>query len=58
MSMFGAVDLSTLAPSKGAASGAGSEPGATPGVADSGVIDSPLVIDVAGAGSNFTMVTA
>ena len=25
MSMFGAVDLSTLAPSKGAASGAGSE---------------------------------
>ena len=46
MSMFGAVDLSTLAPSKGAASGAGSEAGANPGVADSGVIDSPLVIDV------------
>ena len=46
MSMFGAVDLSTLAPSKGAASGAGSEGAAAPGVADSGVIDSPLVIDV------------
>ena len=43
MSMFGAVDLSTLAPSKGAASGAGSEAGAAPGVADSGVIDSPFV---------------
>ena len=30
MSMFGAVDLSTLAPSKGAASGAGSEGAAAP----------------------------